>query len=103
MRSLTGRPSRPPRAFTSLAHSLYPRSNACPSAEKSPVRDSDAPMVIGPAEPVGEAVPPLGPPPLVQAARTLTPSTATAPLASARLQNREWPGLTPNPPDQSFA
>jgi len=53
--------------------------------------------VIGPAEPltepvaepVGEAVPPLEPPPPVQAARTLTPSTATALLASACLQNQE--------------
>ena len=38
----------PPWAFTSLAHSWYPFSNAWPSAEKSPVSDSDAPMVIGP-------------------------------------------------------
>src|SRR6266567_4680177 len=48
MVSLTWRPRMPPWAFTSLAHSWYPRSNAWPSAEKSPASDSDAPMVIGP-------------------------------------------------------
>jgi len=31
----------------SAAHSWYPRSNAWPSAEKSPDSDSDAPIVIG--------------------------------------------------------
>src|SRR5437764_1094500 len=48
MVSWTLRPRMPPWAFTSLAHSRYPRLNASPSAEKSPDSDSDAPMVIGP-------------------------------------------------------
>src|SRR5580765_7993763 len=94
MVSLTFRPSRPPWAFTSLAHSLYPFAKACPSAEKSPVLDSDAPMVIGPADPAGVAV--LWPGPLpVQAARTLAPSTVRALMAKVVLRNRGRPGITP--------
>src|SRR5436190_22570776 len=92
--SWTFRPRRPPWAFTSLAHSRYPFSKACPSAEKSPVMDSDAPMVSGPADPAGVAVLRPGPPP-VQAARTLAPSTARALLAKVFLRNRGRPGLTP--------
>src|SRR5690349_1294778 len=98
MVSLTFRPSRPPWAFTSLAHSLYPFAKACPSAEKSPVLDSDAPMVIGPADPADVAVLWPGPPP-EQAARTLAASTARALLAKVLLRNWGWPGLTPSPPN----
>ena len=44
------RPSSPPSLFTSLAHSLYPLSVACPSAAKEPVSGSEMPTVIGWAE-----------------------------------------------------
>ena len=73
----------PPWAFTSLAHSWYPFSNAWPSAEKSPVRDSDAPMVIGPVGWLVEAGVPLELLELVHAARALNPSTVTVPMANA--------------------
>src|SRR5579884_1263632 len=46
MSSFTWQPSSPPVLFTWSAHSWYPRLNACPSAEKSPDSDSDAPMSI---------------------------------------------------------
>src|SRR5947209_2788282 len=52
-------------------------------------------MVMGPAVPAGVAVLPPGLPPLVQAARTLAPSTATAPVANAFPRNQGCPGLTP--------
>ena len=74
----------PPWAFTSLAHSSYPFSNAWPSAEKSPVSDSDAPMVIVPVGRLVEAgVAPLELLELVHAVRALRPSTVTAARASA--------------------
>jgi len=71
----------PPCALTSLAHSSYPFSNAWPSAEKSfaavPVRDSDAPMVIGPVGlPAAEVV--LTFELLLQAPRKPAARTATA-------------------------
>jgi hypothetical protein len=47
MSSLTGRPSIPPALLTWLAQRLYPFWNARPSTEKSPVRESDAPMTMG--------------------------------------------------------
>src|SRR5256885_13670497 len=78
MVSLTWRPRMPPRAFTFLAHSWYPRSNAWPSAEKSPVSDSDAPMVIGPVGRLVATGVPLEVLELVHAARALSPSTVTA-------------------------
>src|SRR6266851_5775911 len=97
MVSLTCRPRMPPWAFTSLAHSWYPLSNAWPSAEKSPVRDSDAPMVMGlvVALPAGAGLL-LEPLALVQAARTLSPSTATAVVAIAFVENRGRTGIAPS-------
>ncbi len=80
----------PPWALTSLAHSSYPALNAIPSAVKLPeagVRESDAPIVIGPVE-AGLVVPALGLLPLpLHAARTPTDS-ATAPMAMAFLENQ---------------
>src|SRR5437868_14774115 len=96
MVSFTFRPSRPPWAFTSFAHSLYPFSNARPSAEKSPVSDSDAPIVIGASELLDELVPPLELL-LVQAARTPTQSTAAALTAIAWPENQGRAGRTPGP------
>src|SRR4029077_3399589 len=96
MVSLTFRPRMPPWAFTSLAHSWYPSLNAWPSAEKSPVRDSDAPMLIGAVEPPGETGVRPGLLEFVQAARTLMPSTAPTPTANAFVQNREEAALTPS-------
>ena len=78
----------PPWAFTSLAHSRYPRLNAWPSAEKSPVSDSDAPMVIGPVGWLVEAGVPLEVLELVHAARALNPSTVTAVMANTFPENR---------------
>src|SRR5579863_2669421 len=85
--STTLRPSRPPWAFTSLAHRWYPLSNARPSAWKGSglaagpgLSESEAPMMIGPVGLLAGAaeVEVLA---LVQAASTLTPSTtATAPI-----------------------
>src|SRR5919201_2015244 len=95
MVSLTFRPRMPPWAFTSLAHSWYPFLNAWPSAEKSPFRDSDAPMVIGAVEPPGEAGV-LELVEFVQAARTLRASTAPAPMANALLVNRGEAARTPS-------
>src|SRR5215472_8425902 len=86
----------PPWAFTSLAHSSYPRLNAWPSAEKSPVRDSDAPMVIGPVGLAVEVGVLAGLPALVQAARALSPVTVMAAMANAFPENQGWPGLTPS-------
>src|SRR5579859_1548579 len=45
--SVTLRPSKPPWAFTLSAQSSYPCLNASPSAEKSPERDKDIPILIG--------------------------------------------------------
>src|SRR5215472_12148313 len=113
MVSLTCRPMMPPLAFTSAAHSSYPFLKAWPSSEKSPVRESDAPIEIGAVE-AGEPVAlalvlalvlvlvlglllllllllPL----LVQAARTLTESTATAPMAKTFRENQGGVMLTP--------
>src|SRR5580693_2010874 len=103
MVSLTGRPRRPPWALTSLAQSSYPFWNAWPSAAKFPVRDSDAPMVRGPVELLGEMVLPMPPPmPLLsllllplQAARTPAESTARALTAIAFLENQGRSGRTP--------
>src|SRR5215472_7038727 len=96
MVSLTRRPSIPPWAFTSLAHRLYPRSNAWPSAEKFPVKDSDAPMVIRPVELRDEVWPVVAPvPTLVQATRTPAQRTAGALLANALITNRGRTALTP--------
>jgi hypothetical protein len=70
-------------------------SNAWPSAEKSPVSDNDAPMVIGPLGllvAAGLLLELL----LVQAASMLTPATRTALLANAFQQNRGCTGLTPS-------
>src|ERR1022692_2400798 len=67
MISLTWRPSIPPWLLTSLTHSWYPRWNAWPSAEKSPVSDSEAPIRIG-CEP--DALPDEPLPLLPQAAST---------------------------------
>src|SRR5260370_40449528 len=94
MVSLTCRPRRPPWAFRSWAHSWYPLSNAWPSAEKSPVMDSDAPRVMGlvVALPAGAGLLLE----LVQAARTLSPSTATAVVAIAFLENRGRTGIAPS-------
>ena len=78
----------PPWAFTSLAHSSYPCSNAWPSAEKSPVSDSDAPMVIGPVGWLVAAGVPLEVLELVHAARALNPSTVTAVMANTFPENR---------------
>src|ERR1035437_4947691 len=47
MSSVTLRPSRPPLALMSSAQSWEPCWNAFPSAEKSPVRESDTPILIG--------------------------------------------------------
>src|SRR5438094_4326862 len=47
MTSCTGRPSSPPSLLTVCAHSRYPFSTAAPSAAKSPLLESEAPMVIG--------------------------------------------------------
>ena len=88
MVSSTLRPRIPPWAFTSLAHSWYPRSNALPSAEKSPVSDSDAPMVTGPVGWLVEAGVPLEVLELVHAARALNPSTVTAVMANTFPENR---------------
>src|SRR5260370_40733007 len=96
MVSLTCRPPMPPRAFTSLVHSSYPFSNAWPSAEKFPVRDSDAPMVIRLVELVGEVGRLVELPVLVQAARTLAPSTARALRGKALPENQGRTGLTPS-------
>src|SRR2546429_10013440 len=82
----------PPWAFTSLAHSWYPRSNAWPSAEKSPVSDSDAPMVIGPVAWLVAAGAPLEVLELVHAARALSPSTVTAGMAETFSQSRGGTG-----------
>jgi hypothetical protein len=76
---------------------LYPFSNARPSAEKSPVSDSDAPIVIGAPELLG-AVPPLDVLPPLQAARTPAESTATALSAIACPENQGRAGRTPVPP-----
>src|SRR5260370_39022125 len=96
MVSFPGRPRMPRGAFTSLAHSGSPLSNAWPSAEKSPVMDSDAPMGRGlvVALPAGAGLL-LEPLALVQAARTLSPSTATAVVAIAFLWNRGRAGIAP--------
>src|SRR5205823_13224294 len=93
--SLTWRPRMPPWAFTSLAHSWYPRSNAWPSAEKSPVSDSDAPMVIGPVAWLVAAGAPLEVLELVHAASALSPRTVTAGLANTFPEDRGSPGRTP--------
>src|SRR5579875_2681651 len=103
MCSLTWRPSSPPCALTSLAHSSYPRSNACPSAEKSladeAVRDSDTPIVTGPAAvaPASGATPASGPwlPP--QAARKPANRIAVALMAGSILGHRNRSGRTPGP------
>src|SRR5258707_5393507 len=95
MVSLTWRPRMPPRAFTFLAHSWYPRSNAWPSAEKSPVSDSDAPMVIGPVGRLVATGVPLEVLELVHAARALSPSTVTAGLANTVPPNRGGARRTP--------
>src|SRR5476651_2469747 len=59
-------PSRPPLAFSSWAHRSYPWTRALPSPEKSPVRETETPIVIGvPAW----AVPPVPPLLLPQAVR----------------------------------
>src|SRR5258706_6623385 len=47
MTSLTGRPSSPPLLLTVCAHSRYPFSTAAPSAAKSLLLESEAPMVMG--------------------------------------------------------
>src|SRR5437660_8408388 len=47
MSSCTWRPSTPPFLLTVSAHSLYPCSNALPSAEKSPERDNETPILMG--------------------------------------------------------
>jgi hypothetical protein len=89
----------PPLAFTSLAHSVYPFSKAWPSTALSPVRDSEAPIVIGADDAEADVLALelelvlvlellllllL----LVQAARTLTESTATALRAMAFMENQ---------------
>src|SRR5215470_6536067 len=95
MVSLTCRPRMPPWALTSLAHSWYPFLNAWPSAEKSPVRDSDAPMVRGAVDrPVGAGV--LDVVEFVQAARTLAPSMVPTARVTARAENREEAALMPS-------
>ena len=78
MISLTWRPSIPPWLLTTLCHSWYPRWNATPSAEKSPVSDSDAPIRIGGSEPA--VLPDALPAGLLlpQAASTAAASAATA-------------------------
>src|SRR5579862_3153479 len=98
--STTLRPSRPPWAFTSLAHRWYPLSNARPSAWKGSglaagpeLSESDAPMMIGPVGLLAGAaeVEVLA---LVQAASTLTPSTtATAPIPNLTEPNLTEPNL----------
>jgi hypothetical protein len=81
--------------FWSATQSLYPRSNACPSAEKSPESDREVPIVIGLplalpdelAALLAEVVAP--PPPLLLLAELLpfeelpqAATTMTAPSAS---------------------
>src|SRR5215470_3186216 len=95
MVSLTGRPRMPPWALTSLAHSWYPFLNAWPSAEKSPVRDSDAPMMRGAVDRPG-ATGALDVVEFVQAARTLKPSMVPAARATACTENREEAALMPS-------
>src|SRR5262245_34235130 len=95
MVSLTGRPRMPPWAFTSLAHNWYPFLNAWPSAEKSPVRDNDAPMVRGAVDRPGAAGV-LDVVEFVQAARTLKPSMIPAARATACTGNREEAAVTPS-------
>src|SRR5215469_1012292 len=94
--SLTWRPSRPPRALMSLAHSSYPRLNATPSAERCPSRDSDAPMVIGPVELSCDVVPVVPVALLaVQPARTPEASIATLAAAATFVSAHGREGLTP--------
>ena len=78
MISLTWRPSIPPWLLTTLCHSWYPRWNATPSAEKSPVSDSDAPIRIGGLEPAVLPDALLDGLLLPQAASTAAVSAATA-------------------------
>src|SRR6266576_4823050 len=47
MSSCTWRPSTPPFLLTVSAHSFYPCSKALPSAEKSPERDKEIPILMG--------------------------------------------------------
>src|ERR1700687_751891 len=42
-------PSRPPLALTSFAQRSYPWTRALPSPEKSPLSETDTPIVIGAA------------------------------------------------------
>src|SRR3954449_1155636 len=89
--SFTWRPSRPPLALTSLAHSSYPRWNACPSAPRGPSSDSDAPMTIGSLELPGDVLPaplPVLPPLPVHPPRTLAAATVMAAAAIALAGNR---------------
>jgi hypothetical protein len=66
--------------LTSLAQSSYPRWNAWPSAEKSPVSDSEAPIRIG------DLLVLLAlPPPLLLLLQATTP---TARAAAAKDTNR---------------
>src|SRR5215472_3125435 len=98
MSSLTCRPSRPPWAFTSLAHSWYPLSNAWPSARKGslapPLSDRDAPMTIG-VMPLFVGVVPLELLALVQAASTPMPSSTVVLATNLVPVNRGRTGLTP--------
>ena len=59
--------------FWSAAQSSYPRWNACPSAEKSPESDSEAPIVIG-----DEAADPVAEPKNATDRPMAAPMTATA-------------------------
>src|ERR1700674_432864 len=72
-------PSRPPFRFTSSAHRSYPCTSALPSAEKSPVSDTDTPMVMGvPGE--GVAVLVVGPHEI-----TVRPRPATDAIKALRM------------------
>jgi hypothetical protein len=62
--------------------------NAWPSAEKSPVSASEAPMVIGPVGWLVEAGVLLELLELVHAARALSPSTVAAVMANTFPENR---------------